>query len=179
MIFSIIGTGDASKIKRYTNLNLDQFKTILIRLADILAKSGDSIMIIPDTGVPLELAKIYKQKGGAEVIGIVPTTDMEYGIKHIEKNLGIIDKKVEVNSWHQAAPRLIYNSDIVICLGISSGTLIDLGYVKYNLKWKPKKVQKVFVFRNMISGLPRELEEDLKPVLVYINQPEELLKYLY
>lgn len=174
MKVAVIGPSDASKLTRLIGLEESKIEKRLEEVAKILVPH--SLLVIPDKGIPIEVAKFYKKLGGKEVIGYVPRLDKDYGIEHLKPFLHLLDKEIEVNDWHNAVPKMIHESDYVICLGLAPGVLIELGYVKYNLKWKKKKVKKVYVFKDMISAgqLPIELEEEIKSVLAYINSPAEI-----
>jgi len=177
---AILGPSDLTKFERLVGLEGTFVKDIFKDVARCLARKKFELLIIPDSGVSYEISRLYKHFNGKKVIGIVPRKDKEYGIKHLQPQLHILDEELSVSSWHDAAPKLIYNSDHVICLGLAPGVFIELGYVKYNLLWKKEKVKNLIVFRNMLvdGKLPIELEDEISPILHYVDSVDQLEEYL-
>ncbi len=178
MKVSILGAGDISKIHRYSKLSEAQVKKLIQDLGIFLAKKKVEIVIVPARGIPYEIAKIYKAHGGPKVIGAIPKDDKEYGIMHIKEYLHISDEDFNIGDWYDLNGRIAAQGDISICLGLSGGALCDIAMLKYHYKYLNKKTQ-LYMFKNTISQrLPKELEEDLKENLHYINSVKELEKII-
>jgi hypothetical protein len=175
---SILGSGDIGKIIKYTSLKESDINEAIEGIAKLLADKGCEIVIIPDTGIPVEIAKKYKEYGGRKLLGMVPTKDKKYGIRHIEKNLGMLDEKIEVTDWYNADGEIAASGDYAICFGLSGGILREISVLKYHYKYLKCRT-KLIMFRNAMSEkLPAELEEDLKGNLIYVNSVEELKQIL-
>jgi len=171
---SILGSGDISKIHRFSKLSEKEVKQLIHDLGKFLAENKYEIVIVPARGIPYEVAKIYKKYRGKKVIGAIPKDDKEYGIMHIEEYRNISDKEINIGDWYDLNGRIAAQGDISICIGLSGGALCDIAMLKYHYKYLNKKT-KLFIFKNTISSkLHPELEEDLKGNLFYINSIEEL-----
>lgn len=178
MKISVLGSGDLDKITRHTSLKEKDVRLFIENIARFLAEKKFEIVIIPDKGIPVEIAKKYKEFGGKKLFGIVPVNDKKYGIRYIEANLGMLDKVIEVNDWYNADGEIAASGDYAICFGLSGGILREISVLKFHYKYLKCKT-KLIMFRNaMSSKLPDELEEDLKGNLVYVNSVEELANLL-
>jgi len=178
MRVSVLGSGDISKITKYTSLKEKDIRQAINDIAKILVEKDAEIVIIPDRGIPVEIAKKYKELGGRKLLGMVPVNDKRYGIRHIEPNLGMLDERIEVSDWYNADGEIAASGDYAVCFGLSGGILREISVLKYHYKYLSCKT-KLIMFRNAMSEkLPAELEEDLKGNLTYVNSVKELKELL-
>jgi len=91
----VLGTGDITKIPRFTRISERELRSIIDELGKMIADKGYELIIVPDRGIPTEVAKVYRENDGKKVIGMVPVNDKKYGIKHLEPFIGLIDEKIE------------------------------------------------------------------------------------
>lgn len=142
MRISLIGPGDIEF--HYQNLlRIDRtiFEFELEGIAKALAESGCDIVLLPDKGVSLNLARIYKEKKGRNVIGAVPLSDMTFGIKYLEPYVNMklnekpfFDYFINTDNWfkHDLITGLLGN--VLLYLGDSPGTNGELNYAIYLYK---------------------------------------------
>jgi hypothetical protein len=176
MKISLLGTGDLSKISRYTSMPESELAVLIEQISKLLAKSKHELVIIPNKGIPLEIAKIYKQEGGKKVMGVVPIRDKDYGLGHIEEFLSLIDERIEVDSWYDADGKVAALGDICLVTGLSAGVMRALTALKFHQKYRNNKT-KLIVFKNTISAkIQKEIEEEIP--IIYINSIEELKKII-
>jgi len=201
MRVSLIGPGDVEfHFQRLLNIPKIKFERELKEIAQILVNSQVELEILPDKGVSLEIAKIYKQLGGGKVIATIPKSDKEIGIKHLEPYLKtqvdnklIFEEIIDSGDWFKHDLTKALFSDVVLYLGYSPGTEIErngaeylykfLKFVKIHSKIKAGKNYTIFVYSPfLISGkLPKEAEVYLEKDninLVYVQNPKELEKKL-
>lgn len=170
----VLGTGDLTKIPRFTKVSHEKLRELVDSVARLLAEKGHELVIIPDRGIPVEVARVYKQHGGRRVWGVVPTKDKIYGTKHIEPNLHLLDKRIEVASWYDADGTIAASGDVCIVFGMSPGIMREFTVLKYHYRYLKCKT-KVIWFRNTISApIAREIEEEI-PV-TYITTAKQLAK---
>lgn len=178
MKVSILGAGDITKIHRFSNLKESEIKKLIQDLGKFLARKDVELVIVPARGIPYEIAKVYKKYNGKKVIGAIPKDDKEYGIMHIQEYLHIADEQFNIGDWYDLNGRIAAQGNISICLGLSGGTICDIAMLKYHYKYLNSKTQ-LYIFENTISEkLPKELEEDLKSNLHYINSVKDLKKII-
>ena len=108
----VLGTGDLTKIPRFTDISKKKLNDMIGSLGEMLAKKGHELIIVPDRGIPTEVAKAYKANEGKKVIGMVPVNDKQYGTKHLEQYLSLIDNKIEVDHWYDVNGEIAAAGDI-------------------------------------------------------------------
>jgi len=68
----------------------------------------------------------------------------------------LIDKEINCGTWRNQPEKLDEESDILICLGFSPGSLIEISYTKWF------KVKKIYIIKEFISQkLPKEINKKL------------------
>jgi len=177
MKVSIIGSGDITKISRFTSLNEEQVKELIRKIGALLAKKGVELVILPSRGIPYEVAKVYKEHNGKKVIGLVPKSDTRYGIEHIKQYLNIADEQIDIGNWYTLNGEIAASGDLCICVGLSPGVMTEISMLKYHYKYLNCETR-LIIFENTISEkLSKEVEEDLKNIY-YIKTTDELEKLL-
>lgn len=178
MKVSILGSGDITKIHRFSGISELELNNLIKKLGKYLAEKNIELVIVPARGIPYEIAKIYKENNGKKVIGLVPRDDKQYGIMHIKDYLHIMDEEINIGNWYDLNGKIAAYGDIAICIGLSGGSICDIAMLKYHHKYLNNKT-KLIVFKNTISKgkLPKELEEDIK-YLHYIKSIEDLNQFL-
>ena len=136
MRISLLGPGDLTKILRFTKLSEQELKKLVEDIGKIIAEKGHEIVIIPNKGIPIEIAKAYKKNKGKKVYGIVPTKDKDFGIKHIEPYLQFIDEKIEVGTWYETASKIASSGEICLVVGLSPGVMRALAVLKFHKKYR-------------------------------------------
>jgi len=142
MRISLIGPGDIDfHYQKILKIPKRKFQSELEEIAQSLANSNVEIELLPDRGVSIEIAKLYKQKGGKKVVGAVPKSDKTFGIEHLKP---YIEEKVNdkplfnqiINSgdWfkHDLIKGLLGNA--ILYLGSSPGTDGERQYAVYLYK---------------------------------------------
>ena len=176
MRVSVLGTGDMTKIPRMVGLPESEVKKIIVKVGVLLAVKGHELVIIPDRGVPIEIAKVYKDNGGKQLLGIVPTKDTQYGTTFIEGNLSLLDKQLEVDHWYDADGEIAAAGDVCIVIGMSPGIMREVCVLKYHYRYLNSKT-KVVWFKNTLSApLPKEIAEEIP--ITYVESVEELERFL-
>src|SRR3989338_6154628 len=99
MKLSIIGSSSKDTILKNSKISQEDLNALISQLGTYAASLAAELIIVPDEGIPFEVAKAYKDAGGHQLVGIVPLWDKKFGIEHIREFLSILDKKVDVQSW--------------------------------------------------------------------------------
>jgi len=133
MRISLIGPGNIDlHYEKFLGLSKSEFLSELEQIAQALVDSDVEIELLPDKGVSLELARLYKKKGGRKVIAVLPKSDKEFGIKHLQPHLNeqingtpLFDETIDSGNWfkHDMTKTLFGNA--VLYLGESPGTEIE------------------------------------------------------
>ncbi len=197
MIISLIGPGNLEfHYKELLGISSEKLESEIENIAKTLAKSKVEIELLPDKGISLEIAKIYKQNKGKKVIGTVPKSDKEIGIKHLQEFIDLkidgkklFDETIDSGDWFKHDLTKALFADAVLYLGFSPGTEIErngaeylykfLKFVKLHQKIKAGENYRLIVYSPFLASgkLPKEAEAYLgkdKIKLVYIKNSQEL-----
>jgi hypothetical protein len=139
---SLIGPGDIDfHFFKLLGLKEREFQSELEKIAQSLVDSGVELELLPDRGISIELAKLYKQKGGKKVIGAVPKSDKTFGIEHLKEYVEtkvdgkpLFDEIINSGDWfkHDLIKGLLGNA--ILYLGASPGTDGERHYAIYLYK---------------------------------------------
>lgn len=110
-------------------------------IAKTLSDCNVEIVMLPDRGVPFEIAKRYKAFGGKKVYATVPISDKDFGIRHLEPYINakvngkkVVDKVIDTENWYKQDLTYCTFGDIVLMLGNSLGAMGELCYGFYLYK---------------------------------------------
>lgn len=142
MRIALIGPGDIKfHYQELLGIPEPEFRKEIEKIAKALAKSGAEIELLPDKGICIELAKLYKKAGGKKVIGSIPKSDRTFGISHLEQyiteqinNKPLFDEIINTGDWfkHDLIKGLMGNA--ILYLGASPGTDGERHYAVYLYK---------------------------------------------
>ena len=139
---SLIGPGDIDfHYYELLRLNQKKFQLELEKIAKTLSKLDVALELLPDKGICIEIAKLYKRFGGKEVIGTAPLSDKTFGISHIQEHIDtkingkfLFDRIIDSGDWfkHDLIKGLFGN--VIFYLGASPGTDGERHYAVYLYK---------------------------------------------
>lgn len=167
MKVAVIGPTNQDVIVSMVGMPKEEIEKRCAHIGELIAKNKHELHTCPDDGVTVLVARSYKKSGGKKLIGYVPKEGAKWGYGKIKQNLPLLDKKVVSHSWDHLPSMLMKSVDIVICLGLSSGTMWELSTLKWINKQKTKV--KLFVVSDMISRLPKELEFEFRDFMKYVS----------
>ncbi|MBN2094542.1 MAG: hypothetical protein JW727_00690 [Candidatus Aenigmarchaeota archaeon] len=149
MRISLIGPGDMKyHFEELLKMKPQELEKHLSEIATALSNSGCDIVLTPDKGVSLEVAKQVKdKKSGVKIYGTVPKSDVEYGIRHIQPYMNevvdgvpLFDELIDAGNWYKLDVSKAATGDVVLVLGKSLGAIgeLALGFYIYKLLTKKK-----------------------------------------
>lgn len=173
----LIGAGDVDfHFSKLLKLKKNDFELNIKGVAKALADSGSEIVLLPDRGVSFEVAKRYKVLGGKKVLGTVPKSDSDFGIKHLQEFVGaeingkkIIDEEIDTGTWYKQDLMHCLFGDIVLVLGVSLGSLGELSYGYYLYKLFLGKKPNVSVLKEKIH--PKIIAGSKVPFTAIVYEP--------
>ena len=154
MRISIIGVGDVEyHFQRLLGMSKEEFTRHIDGIGEVLAQSGIDIVITPDMGSPLEVAKVFRsKKPRGRVYGLVPKSDLDFGMEHILRYMDaevdgerVFDDFIDAGNWYKLDVSKAATGDDVLLLGKSLGSVGEfaLGFYIYKLLAKKKPLVKV------------------------------------
>ena len=157
-----IGIIGPSKLEHVEEINKDA-RGIISKVAKLVAKSGNEIVVVPDKGSASEFfAQEYSRDNGKKVYEVVPLDDKEFGFSWLNLDIG---EHINCGTWRNQPEKLNEETDCFLCVGYAVGVLAEIAYSKW---FKPKPV---YIVKKLVSGkLPVEVEKSLK--LNYVSLAE-------
>jgi len=130
---------------------------IFNKLSKILIANNLGIVFTPTIeGTTEAFAKVYKQNGGKEIIGMEFKDSTYHGYPGL--NIDLCSKTIEIPTWENQPKALVQNSEHLIVLGLSTGTIWEMCLSKFFLK----NPGKVFVIKELVQEqLPSSLLKEL------------------
>lgn len=137
--------------------NENKRKALLDEVAQIVAASGNGIILTPDKGSLLEyFGNKYLELGGDNLSLVIPTDEAGYE-DYLSTLLG---KVIDCHDWDRQADEFNRQCDMFICVGYAWGGMKEIACAQYyNLK-------KIYILREFVSG---ELPEELNFLVEYIS----------
>ncbi len=182
MRLSIIGPGDTQfHFQELLKIPKDKFENEIKNIAKALAESGVEIEILPDKGISLQIAKLYKQQNGKRVIAAFPSSDKTFGTAHLQHFIDekinskpIFDETINTENWfkHDLIKGLLGNA--LLYLGSSPGTNGELNYAIYLYKIITNQKENLNILKEKIHP---EIKAD-KNFTIFIYKPFLLSKKL-
>lgn len=173
LISLITGPTDRAKIFRFGNISREGYPIFLKERGRVLAKNLSQINLVPDDGVPLDIAQAYKTAGGERVVGYTPRG----GCPTLERYFNFCDRIEEFDTgWPGLNTCLSLRGDLITVFGLSPGTIIEIAYTKYHKKYLGRELP-ILIDRETINGtFSPELLDELS--LQYFSSNDELNKIL-
>jgi hypothetical protein len=139
---------------------LEERKKIIDKVAKIIAKSRDEIVLTPDKGSLLEyFGEKYLEYNGKKIWLILPIEDKDHE-KYLNTKLGEVISCID---WDRQADEFNRQSDLFICLGYSWGAMKEIACAQYFNK------KKIYILKEFIS---EELPKELSFLVEYISIKE-------
>ena len=168
----LIGPTDKIKIFKFGKINKKDYVKYKEKIGKILATNLSTIYLIPDEGIPLDMARSYKQFGGKEVIGVIPIGECGALARYFK----FCDKIEEVDGgWTVLNTCLCLKAGLMIGFGLSSGTLVEIAYSKYHKKYLGKEIPILLDERTISRRLNLEVEDEID--LKYFDSDERLKQF--
>lgn len=167
MRIGVIGPTDIDKTSTAAGLDPAICKRIAREAGETLAARGFEAVLVPDRGVGLFAAEGYRSAGGRWLIGIIPSggTSGQQATSCCDHHRHLCDKVVEDLEWTAQHERICQLSDVLLCIGLSCGTLSEIAWTK----WVGNTP--VVIIEPLVSGIPPEVGAETD--LIFVQNLDE------
>lgn len=180
----IIGVSDRSVLWRFGKIKEKEYLKFIKEYAESLAKHFENIIVTPDDGIYSDIALEFGKIKNKKPIAYYPDKDTFYGVKHIEQNFPKYELRKIDGDWYKLDADITKQSNVIICLGLTPGSLIELSFIKYHQKYgvfKNPELKNIHLFideRCIEQKLPKSFEVQISNIFYYqnINELEKLIK---
>lgn len=172
----LIGPTNLKKLSKLTKKPVSFFIRKAKEVGDLLAEFDCEVSANGDKGMVSNVALNYKKKGGKKLTILYPHQPSPWPNKHVRLYKKYADKLKKESSWFWANYNVVTEQDLCICVGLSSGTLSELAYIKWNHQLNCGKLKRLIAIKELLRGrkLPPEIEVDIKKILIYVNKVKDL-----
>ena len=171
MKVSLLGPTNMKKFSILLGREMKYINSISEKLGETLAeKKADLVVVFNYDGMLKLVGDSYMKKGG-KIEMLYTENDYDWETKPYMKNLTIAGKKVKTPSWHDMLLKLVSDSDIILCAGLSAGGLAELAYMKWNHQDGKGRVKKLIGIKELLRGgkFPEEIAFDIKDITTVVS----------
>lgn len=191
MKIALIGAGDMElHYTKFLGISQDSLKQHISSIAKAISDSRSDIVVLPDRGISFEIAKGAKSLGGSKVFGTVPLQDKDFGTAHLQPFINakvgetkVIDEVIDTGDWFKQDLTHCTFGDIVLLLGVSTGSVGELAYGYYLYKLfggyrKEVVSKKKNIHPKIVAGDTVSFDTIVYLPLVKDKLPFEIEKYI-
>jgi predicted Rossmann-fold nucleotide-binding protein len=159
---TVVGPSNIDSCSKILGMSATTLQKTAFETGKALAISNYGIVAVPYKGIGYYPSKGYSEFNGKYLCGILPT-----GIKSNVQCTEVI----ETENWIKQPESLVSRADIMVVIGISAGTLIEICLTK-RFKSYP-----ILVYKNFVTTIPTEIEKELN--IKYIKNIKEMEDTIY
>ncbi|MCX6774254.1 MAG: hypothetical protein NTY68_04660 [Candidatus Micrarchaeota archaeon] len=180
MKISLLGPTNMKKFSSIIGRDLGQIESEAREIGRIIAKSGNQLVVVFNYAGMLKLVGDSYKSNGGKLEMLYTENDYDWYTKPYMDHLGEADVKVKTDGWHDMLLKLVKDSDIVVCAGLSAGVFAELGYMKWNTQEKKGSVKSLIGIKEFIRDwkFPPELSFEMNHFMsiVPVSELENALK---
>lgn len=151
MKISIIGPTNVENLSKTTGLSVTQITDIAESIGRRFAEVGIELITMFNYRGMLKLVGDSYVKHGGKLTMLYTDNDQDWETKPYMDNIKYSDNPVRTKDWHDLLLTLVTNTDVVLCLGLSSGVFTEMGYINWNFQEK-KGAKALIGVRELIRG---------------------------
>lgn len=177
----VIGPTDIKRLAMLTGRREEFLLAKAGQVGKIIAQSGCELWINSDGGMLAAVAESYKIHGGKSLVMLLPLPPGDpWPVAHGEAYLAMADRVIRPSDWYRANHLVVSEPETVVCVGLSGGTNTELGYIKWDVRWRLGNLATLIGVRELLRGgkIAPEEEPGVKSVLRYIETTDELTDVL-
>lgn len=182
MRVGLIGPTDIGMLAQFVGRSTVFLEARGALVGQIFAETDKELWVNADGGMLYAVAKSYKEHGGRHLVMLLPSDDADdWPIEHARPFAVLGDEVRRPYNWAAANREVVSIPELVVCVGMSSGTSSELALasIRWNinlLKDDPENVRRLIAVRELLRDrrLIPEHEYVLSRVLEYVDTVEEL-----
>lgn len=168
MKIALIGPTNIDLMSSVSGIEKEKYTDSAKKIGELIAKYKHELVIVPDRGVAVEGLKAYKKEQGPKVVAIVPTqgeTSYQQKTVKCDENLQDCDELITGIHWYEQHSLICKLSDVMVCCGISCGTISEIAWTK----WLEKPT--VYICRDTVSSISPEIVAEAH--IQFINSAQD------
>lgn len=177
MLVGVIGPTNLEKLSMLMGKPVSFLLEKAEIVGKIIAEGQHELWVNADVGMIEAVASAYKKYGGLRLGMLYPENPDPWPNAHTQMHHGNADLLLPQPDWFRSNYHVVSSVDVCVCVGLSSGTLSELAYIKWDKQFNTGKLQELVVIRELVrtGELPPEIALEIPDVLRYVEQAENLL----
>jgi predicted Rossmann-fold nucleotide-binding protein len=152
-IIGLIGPTNLQRISQASKIPECRYRDAAYQAGRAIARTGAMLTIVPDRGVAVAGMRGYREAQGAWTIGLVPAGGPSDSVatKNCLENSVACDEVIDGFTWHHQHAFICEFSSLLICVGLSCGTIAEIAWTKW------VRGPKILVMRDTLTAIPKEI----------------------
>jgi predicted Rossmann-fold nucleotide-binding protein len=152
-IVGLIGPTNLQRISAASGISEMHYRDSAYAIGRVIAQSGAALAVVPDRGVALLGMQGYRDAQGPWIIGLTPSGGPSESVAtgNCLSNASQCNEIVSGFTWHHQHARICEMCVLLICVGLSCGTLAEIAWTKW------VGGPRILAMRNTLTVLPKEI----------------------
>ena len=152
-IVGLIGPTNLHRISTASGIPEALYRDTAYAVGKVIAQSGAALAVVPDRGVALFGIQGYRDAEGPWIVGLTPSGGPSESVATANclSNAAQCNEVVSGFTWHHQHARICEMSVLMVCVGLSCGTLAEIAWTKW------VGGPRILAMRNTLTGLPKEI----------------------
>jgi predicted Rossmann-fold nucleotide-binding protein len=167
-VVGLIGPTNLQKISRASGIPEDRYRNAAYGAGRVIARMNAILTIVPDRGVAVSGMRGYRESQGAWTVGLVPVGGPSDAVAtpNCLENSAACDEVISGFTWHHQHAFICEFSNLLICVGLSCGTISEIAWTKW------VRGPKVLIMRDTLTSIPTEITAETD--IDFVDTIEEL-----
>jgi hypothetical protein len=167
-VVGLIGPTNLQRISQASGIPEDRYRDAAYGAGRVIARMSAILTIVPDRGVAVSGMRGYREAQGVWTVGLVPTGGPSDAVAtpNCLENSAACDEVIGRFTWHHQHAFICEFSNLLICIGLSCGTIAEIAWTKW------VRGPKVLVMRNTVTSIPKEITAETD--IDFVDTLEEL-----
>lgn len=158
----LIGPTNLKRISEASGIPEDVYRDLGCRVGAAIARCGAIFAIVPDRGIAVTGLRGYGEENGVWTIGLVPNGGPSDTVatSNCMENAAVCDEIIDGFTWHHQHAALCELSDLMVCVGLSCGTIAEIAWTKW------VRGPRVLVMRETVTSILVEILAETDVVFI-------------
>ncbi|MFC1775175.1 hypothetical protein ACFLZN_02570 [Nanoarchaeota archaeon] len=171
MKISILGPTSFKNFAKCIDAIPDRIHSNAREVGRVIAKNKfELITMFNYQGMLKFVSESYKENGGKLTMRYTEN-DKDWDNCVYMNNLSEDNNNVKCDSWHDLLLKLVSDSEVVVCCGLSLGVYVELGYMKWNYQDKKGNVKHLIFIKEFLKDgvLPKEISLNMGDIVKIVS----------
>jgi hypothetical protein len=161
-VVALIGPTNLGRITLASGLPVSLYEDCASRVGAAVARRNAILAVVPDRGVALAGFRAYLAEKGKWLIGLLPDGGPSDSVAtaNCRRNAAVCDEVIGGFTWHHQHATLCQLADLMVCVGLSCGTLVEIAWTKW------VGGPRVIALSQTFSAIPQEILAETDVVMI-------------